>query len=73
MEIGDAVTFVDPFAKEHNALVTAVHGSAGENPSVNVVYVSGETSEVDQYGRQTKHSTSVVHTSNQTAHGMFWK
>ena len=42
-------------------------------PSVNVVYVDGDETKVDPYGRQIARSTSVVHRSNQAAHGMFWE
>lgn len=75
MEIGDTVIFTDPTGKDFNALVTTVWDGDGsvENPSVNLVYVSGDAGEHDQYGRQIKRNTSVVHESNQAAHGMKWR
>lgn len=72
MEIGDTVIFTDPTGKDFNALLTAVWGE-GESPSVNLVYVSNDAGEHDQYGRQIKRNTSVVHESNQAAHGMKWR
>lgn len=76
--IGDAVTFVDAVSKEHNALVTAVWDGgdqeANPNPSLNLTYVSDDPNANDQYGRQLERgATSVVHESNQAAHGFYWK
>lgn len=78
--VGDNVVFVDPVGKEHSALVTAVwgapHGMVGDDgpkPSINVVFVTGDESQTDRYGRQIARNTSVVHASNQQAHGMFWR
>ena len=42
-------------------------------PSLNVVYVDTDESKTDPYGRQITRSTSVVHHSNQAAHGMYWE
>jgi hypothetical protein len=76
--IGDTVEFVDPYAKPHKALVTTVFqsghpGDDGPKPSVNLVYVSDDDSQTDQYGRQIARKTSVVHESHQAAHGLFWR
>lgn len=72
-EIGDHVILVDPVAKEHHALVTSVFTGASF-PSLNVVYVSDDETATDQYGRQlASRATSVVHESNQYAHGNYWK
>lgn len=78
VKIGDTVTFIDAYGGEHQALVTVVFSSGhsgddGPNPSVNLVYVSTDESKNDQYGRQIERSTSVVHESNQYAHGNKWK
>lgn len=73
MEIGDTVVFTDPTGRDFNALLTAVHGGNVESPSVNLVYVSDDAGEYDQYGRQIKRNTSVVHETNQAAHGMKWR
>jgi len=73
VKVGGSVTFVDAYAVEHVALVTAVWGIPDSLPAINVVHVSEDESRTDQYGRQTVHNTSVVHESKQSAHGMFWK
>lgn len=74
MKISDAVIFVDQLGVEHNALLTAVHGTTDQfDPSVNLLYVSGNTTESDQYGRQINRESSVVHTSSQGAHGNYWR
>jgi hypothetical protein len=72
--IGQSVVFVDAHGQGHPALVTAVHGSAHVDwPSgVNLVFVTGDASKTDPYGRQIERSTSVVHRLAQGAHGMFW-
>jgi hypothetical protein len=76
--IGDVVEFIDPVGASHKALVTTVFtsghpGDDGPSPSVNLVFVSDDESKSDQYGRQIERNTSVVHESNQYAHGMFWR
>lgn len=73
MNHGDSIRYVDEFGKAHNALVTADHQPSEKRPSVNLVYVSTEDSETDQYGRQIKRATSVVHKDNQGAHGRYWR
>lgn len=71
---GDHVVFVDPVGVEHDALVTANWGAADDpTPSLNVVYVDGDETKTDSYGRQIARSTSVVHQSKQAAHGMYWR
>jgi len=69
--IADAVLFVDPHGQEHDALVTAVHGT-DEYPSINLVFGTLDDALTDQYGRQISRYTSVVHRSKQAAHGMYW-
>ena len=73
--IGQSVVFVDAHGQGHPALLTAVHGSAGPEwqPSVNLVFVTDDTSKTDPYGRQIERHTSVVHRAMQGAHGMFWR
>lgn len=73
MKVGDAVVFVDPRGNEHPAILTAVWGPPESNPSVNLVFVSKDETKHDTYGRQIERETSVVHESNQYAHGMYWK
>jgi hypothetical protein len=77
VKIGDAVIFVDPFGKPRPALVTAVWGQyatpTSSAPGVNLVIVSEDAARDDTYGRQIERSTSVVHQSNQPAHGNYWR
>lgn len=77
VNIGDAINFSDEYGKSHKAVVTTVYnsGHVGDDtplPSVNLVYVSDDETKSDQYGRQIERKTSVVHKTNQYAHGMFW-
>ena len=44
---GTACVFVDPVGKAHDALITEVWGPQG----VNVVYVTDEDGQIDNYGR----------------------
>lgn len=67
--VGESIIWHDSRGKAHNALVTSVHG---EN-CVNLVYVSDNEREHDQYGRQTKRDCSVVHKSITEAHGNYWR
>lgn len=73
MEIGNHVRFVDEDHQEHNALVTAVHGNPNDNPTINLLYVSSDESQYDQYGRQIIRKSSVPHQSRTTANGYLWK
>jgi len=82
LEIGDAVEYVDEFGVAHSALVTQNWGSATFEadpeqpwlcPSINVVYVAGDESQTDSYGRQIARQTSVVHELNQQAHGRYYR
>ena len=69
--VGDAVIFVDERRKQHCALVTEVHGT-DEAPSVNLLYVSDDENERDNYGRQIKRQSSVVHDDDQSGGGNCW-
>lgn len=40
--------------------------------TINLVIVSGNENEHDNYGRQTKHETSVPHQRNTTSPGYYW-
>lgn len=73
--IGQSVKFTDAHGQGHAALVTAVHGSARADwqPSLNLVFVTDDTSKTDPYGRQIERHTSVVHRFVQGANGMFWQ
>lgn len=70
--VGSAVIFVDQLKKRHNALVTSTHGFQ-EHPSINLVFVSDDENAHDQYGQQIVHETSIVHQSDQSAFGFYWK
>lgn len=82
VQIRDQVTFVDAHRKPHPALVTAVwgrevkaDGSQVQNSvssCINIVVVSHNDKEHDEYGRQIKRHTSLVHSSLQSE-GMYWK
>jgi hypothetical protein len=69
---GCTVVYVDEHGHEHEALVTAVHGTFGVNP-INVVYVSADRSKHDQYGRQVERASSVQAAGPTAAHGRFYK
>jgi hypothetical protein len=74
VKIGDAVVFVNPVALRLPALVTNVFEYVpSPNPTINVVAVSEDEAEKDNYGRQTKRYTSVPHQKNSTAHGYYWR
>ena len=68
VKIGASVVYVDEYGVEHDALVTNVFSAT----CVNVVYVSGDETQSDSYGRQIKRETSQVHKSIQTAPGRYW-
>jgi hypothetical protein len=73
LEVGSSVLYFDEFSKEHAAVVTAVwpqmmNGESG----CNLVYVSGDETKTDPYGRQIERATSVVHGSSQPASGRYW-
>jgi len=75
MDIGSHVFYVDERGIQHHALVTANWNitEADPNGSLNLVYVSDNEAETDQYGRQIKReATSVVHETKQSAHGRYW-
>jgi hypothetical protein len=71
IEVGQHVKWVDPVGVPHDALVTNVFGP-GDTPSINVVVVNMEEGQTDTYGQKIARETSVVHQSNQSAHGRYW-
>ncbi len=75
VKVGETVLYVDAEARTHEALVTTIfdRGDGHTAPSINVVHVTEDESADDQYGRQIVRATSVVHKSQQAAHGMYWK
>lgn len=80
-QVGSAVTYVDEFGKEHAALITQrwdgqpvdTDEPIKETAAVNLLYVSGDAAETDQYGRQIKRASSVQGESAVTAPGRFWR
>lgn len=77
VDVGSHVIFVDGRGQRRTALVTAVHGEnwfEGQSaPAINVVFVTDDETRSDAWGRQIERDGSVVHESNQSAHGQFWK
>lgn len=83
-KVGEHVVFTDPRGVERSALLTCVHGESQMipardgveeqeyHPAVNLVFVTGEDSKTDPYGRQIERESSVVHRGDQSAHGNFW-
>jgi hypothetical protein len=67
------VVYTDATGVEHQALVTEVHGEPERNPAINLVYVQPDEGMRDQYGLQLLRETSIVHQSNQSARGRFWR
>jgi hypothetical protein len=70
-KIGDFIKFVDEKGFEHNALIQWVHGEI-ENPTINLIHLSGDDSKKDSYGRQSEKRTSISHKSRTTANGLYW-
>lgn len=68
-KVGDVVVYHDPTGQQHNSLVTAVW----PNDVANVVFVSGDESRHDDYGRQIERETSVSHVSKTPVHGRYWR
>lgn len=75
LKIGDPIVYVDAYRTRHNALVTRVWGSSpggGGQPGCNLLWVSGDDTKTDPYGRQIERATSVVHLSGQPAGAFCW-
>jgi hypothetical protein len=70
--VGTPVVYVDEVGVKHTALVTTVHGQTlGEN-AINLVYVSGDESQTDPYGRQIARASSVSAEGPHAAHGRYY-
>jgi len=68
--IGDHVIYVDPKGVEYNALVQHIWSET----CINLVHLSDNIAEEDNYGRQIKHATSVQHqTIMAGVPGFYWK
>ena len=74
--IGSVVKFTDENGVAHDALVTRCW-NAGNEPwtayAINLVYVSTDESQEDQYGRQIVRKTSVPPKASQSAPGFYYE
>lgn len=69
-ELGKTVVYCDPSGVDHEALVTAVCSET----CCNLLWVSGDESKTDTYGRQIERQTSVTHAAvTGQAHGNYWR
>lgn len=73
-EVGEVVTYVDEHRREYKALITAVWPNEyGEgNMGLNLVIVSQDLSQTDDYGRQIIRPSSVAHKKVQQMPGRYW-
>lgn len=65
---GNHVVYHDERGTAHEALCTTDWGGC-----INVLYVSGDVSKKDQYGRQIERESSVIHASDSSVHGRYWR
>jgi len=73
LRVGGRVIYVDPVARQHEAVVTAVGGDVKTSvPCINVVYVNQDETMQDSYGRQIARNTSLCHRSVNPAHGNYF-
>jgi len=77
LTVGMTVEYVDHKGVSHPALVTSVFGSEDFNPEtdhtcINIVYVEGDESKSDMWGRQICRDSSVPFERVQSAHGNYW-
>jgi hypothetical protein len=68
-KVGDAIVFHDSKNRPHNALVTVIYSTG----CVNAVYVSGDETRQDSYGRQIERTATCMHKSINTVHGNYWR
>lgn len=79
--VGSSVTYVDEHGLEHDALVTARHDGKGRDSTepidtkmcINLLIVSDDATQQDQYGRQIQRFSSVQGENSFAAHGRFWR
>ena len=67
--VGEPVTYTNPVGKRFNALVTAVWGPN----CINLVYVTDDENQTDNYGRKLAREASLMRKSGDSAHGQFWE
>ncbi len=73
LKVNDSIVYIDEHRIAHNALVTRVWGAfADGKPGCNLVYVSGDETKTDPYGRQIERAASVTHKSGQPAGARCW-
>lgn len=63
---------MDEDRKEHDALVTAIHGQPEHTPAINLVFVAASNGS-DQYGAQKRNESSVTHCTDNSAGGRCWR
>ena len=68
-QYGEAIVYVDPVGKAHQALVTCPHGVN----CVNLVYVSRDPDRKDTNGRQIERQSSSMHASVVPVWGNYWR
>lgn len=75
----DAIVTIwwDNYRKQRHAQTpegyfTTVDNNGADMPGCNVVFVTSDEMKRDSYGYQIERETSVVHKSNQAAHGRYW-
>ena len=55
LRTGQHVIYVDPVARQHDAIITAVWGPT----CINIVFAAIDESKTDSYGRQIERQTSL--------------
>lgn len=68
-EVGEAVIYCNPVGQDHNAIITAVWGVT----CCNVVFVSGDPTKTDTYGRQIERQTSLQRVGPNTTYGQYFR
>lgn len=72
-KVGEVITVTDEMGVEHDALVVVYFGGTQPDMALNCVYVSGDETKSDNYGRQLERLSSVSRQrEGVTAHGRFW-
>lgn len=74
---GMFVKVVDEVGRTHDGLVTNCWGGTKvpdgkPGPTINVVYVSDDSTKTDPYGQQIERLSSCSHKLNTAAPGRFW-
>lgn len=70
--VGAPVIYVDELSQRHQALITACWGPDLGVNAINLVYVSGDGTQTDPYGRQIARASSVSAQGPHTAHGRYY-